>query len=168
MDAALSTDILWGVFLLNERRERALTRPREYKTDTNLALSPALARLLPMGVSQFDYPVGLILLETCQGRSNVRSSPVPPCWSPQSCDLCRRGFQSSYRSPAHMAALPNRCFSFAPLQSLSARRNGAKEVIHGAFFPFFFPRRCSPTTQTLLRMRPDSGLIGFLLLMTGI
>lgn len=70
-----------------------------------------------------------------------------------------------------MAALPNRCFSFAPLQSLSARRNGAKEVIHDAGFFFSFFLFIPPIQiQTALRMRSERGLgpllVGFLLLMT--
>ena len=87
------------------------------------------------------------------------NSLVPPYWSPLSCDLCRKeGFQSSYRSPAHMAALPNRCFSFAPLQSLLARRNWAKEVIHD---PRFFPPGCSQQAHTVFWMRSSAGPILF-------
>lgn len=41
-------------------------------------------------------------------------------------------FQSGYWSPAHMAALSNRCFSFVLLQSLSVQRHRAREVIHDA------------------------------------
>lgn len=121
-----------------------------------------------IGVSQFEQPVGFILFETFQGHVHAANSLAPPYWSSRSCDLCRKeGFQSSYRSPAHMAALPNRCFSFAPLQSLSARRNGAKEVIHDA--RFFSPSLQSADTHCFLEeewCRPHSILIDFLLLMT--
>lgn len=74
--------------------------------------------------------------------------------------ISAKKFQSGYRSPAHMAALSNRCFSFVLLQPLSAQRHRAKEVIHDASLFLV------TVTQIVLwvesKQGPDSVLIDFL------
>lgn len=62
--------------------------------------------------------------------------------------IAAKKFQSGYWSPAHMAALSNRCFSFMLLQSLSSEAQSQRGDSWCEPFPCY-----SGQTQTVLRVK---------------
>lgn len=130
-----------------------------------------------MGVSQSEWPARLIFSarnvsgafrlslkhwRACRSPLGASITALPP-----SCDRCRtkknKKIQSGYWSPAHMAALSNRCFSFALLQSLGSAAQSQRGDSWCEPLPCY-SQQTERRLQVENKHEPGSVLVDFLLL----
>lgn len=129
-----------------------------------------------MGVSQSEWPARLVFsARNVSGASRHCLKHWKACRSlfgasltvlPLSCDLDakekKKKFQSGYWSPAHMAALSNRCFSFVLLQSLSSEAQSQRG--DSWCEPSCYSQQTERRLQVENKHEPGSVLVDFLLL----